>query len=261
MSRAADGVATLFNVVRFPVMENSYSIYFGTSAKVETTDYSIDLDNGDLQAVAAPANGVVVQSRHKYAHWRDKNWVEAINGGIDYLNARGFFRQVVRANGVMRLSAGIRTYNGPSAAVDVYEVLGFSNYLSSGSYQQLATNISYQQDANKVVLGTAPTVAQPLAVSYLRNMQTYAATSATLDILNDWVEIVKKKAAASFFRSLAAKVAKEGAATIDEGHFSFTNLRTMAKDLDDECDRLASRKKPTRPSKNMSYHIAGGGPQ
>ncbi len=257
-TRQGDGSTTLFNLGAFPVVEGSYSIYKGTSGQTETTHYTLDKDNGDLQFVAAPGN-IEVKANFKYAHWRDLNWVEALNQGIGQLNARGFFRQTVRNTAIMRISAGVRVYSGPSACVDLYEVLRFSNRGVSGDYEKLPGNWSYQQDANKLVLGWNPTVAEPIAISYLRNLKTYAATSATIDVLDDWVEIVKKKAGAIFFRSLAAKVAKKGNANIDEGHFSFTNLRAMAGDLDNEVERLAQRKKPTRPAKDIQWHLQGGG--
>ena len=75
----------------------------------------------------------------------------------------------------------------------------------------------------------------------------------------DWVEMVKKRAGAIYFRSLAAKIAKQGNASIDEGHFSFTNLRTMANDLDKDFEVMALRKKPTRPAKGIQWHIPDGG--
>lgn len=255
--KASDGVSTIFNLGKAPIVEGSYSVLYGTSAKVETTNYTLDKDSGDLDTITAVPNGIIVKANYKYANFRDANWVEAINQGIEYLNARGFFRQVVRNSSIMRLSAGVRVYNGPSACVDLYEVLKSDTNLISGTPSQLPGNFSYQQDANKLVIGYKPSAASVAWISYLRNLQTYSATSATLDCLNDWVEIVKKKAGAVYFRSLAAKIATEGAATIDEGHFSFTNLRTMANDLETEAERLAIRKKPTRPAKSIGWHIPG----
>jgi hypothetical protein len=88
----------------------------------------------------------------------------------------------------------------------------------------------------------------------LRNLKTYSATSATIDVLPDWEELVKKKAGSIFYRSLAGKIAKQGNATIDEGHFSFSNLRAMANDLDTEFDKKALRKKPARPAKDIHFN-------
>jgi hypothetical protein len=259
VSRAGDGVSTVFNVGKFPVIEGSYTIFRNTSALVENSGYTYDLDNGDLTMLFTPTTSHTIKSQHKYAHWRDKNWVEAINQGIEELNARGFFRQVARNTNIMRLSANVRVYSGPSACIDLYEVLESDNFTISGNFVKLGTNWSYQQDANKLVLGLKPTQPNRLAISYLRNMRTYAATSATLDVANDWIEAIKKFAGAKFYRSLAGKIATQGAATVDEGHFSFTNLRTQANDLLAEFDLFAKRKKPTRPAKDMQYHIDGGG--
>lgn len=251
VSKQGNGSVNLFNVGRFPVVEGSYKVYVSGALKTETTDYTFDLDNGDLLINSTPANGIEVASQHKYAEWRDKNWNEAINQSIENLNARGFFRQIVRNTSIVRLSANTQVYSGPSACVDIYEFL-----VKSGSdYVKPGVNWSYQQDGNKLVIGSRPSAPSSASISYLRNLQTYNSTSATLDILNDWKEVVKKKAGAIFYRSLAGKIAKQGNASIDEGHFSFTNLRTMANDLEAEYERLAARKKPTCPAKDMQFLI------
>ena len=254
--RTGDGVSTLYNLGAIPIKESSYSIYKGTSAQTETTNYTLDLDSGDLAFVVAPT-AIEIRADFQYAQWRDANWRLAISNAIEELNARGFFRQIVRNKTAMAISANVREYSGPSACIDIYEVLRFDDRTISGIYNRMAGNWSYQSDANKMVLSYKPSVAEKLAISYLRNLQTYTATSATLDALNDWIVLIKKKAGAQFYRYMAGKIAKQGNANIDEGHFSFTNLRTMATDLDNEFDIMARRKKPTRPAKAMQFHVDG----
>lgn len=255
-----DGSSTLFNLGQFPVIENSYYIYVDNTLKTDvSSNYVLDKDSGDLSMNSAPALNKELRADFKYAHWRDINWNEAINQAISDLNARGYFRQVVRDTSVLALSANVRAFSGPTNAIDVYELLESDDYTTSGGFRKLGCNWSYQQDANKIVLGNKPSRAGVLATSYLRNLQTYSATSATLDLLNDWVELAKKRAGALFYRSVAGKIAKQGNATIDEGHFSFTNLRTMANDLDADFERMSQRKKPTRPAKDIQWSIGGGG--
>ncbi len=258
--RDGDGSSTVFNLGDFPIIEGSLSVYVADVAKTETTDYSIDLDNGDLVFVSAPASGAEVRAEFKYAHWRDTQWNEAQNQAIEELNGRGFFRQVVRTSGLVALSAGVRKYNAPSACIDVYEIFKPDNSLSTGNYSLLNDNWNYQQDSNTIVTGSKPGAASPLEISYLRRMQTYSATSATLDTKDDWRELIKKRAGSIFYRSLAGKVAKEGNASIDEGHFSFSNLKSEADSYFSEFDTMAIRSKPTRPAKNIQWNIPGGRP-
>lgn len=259
VARQGNGSVNLFNLGKFPVIESTYAIYKATSAQTENVNYTLDLDNGDLLMAVTPSSGQEIRADYKYAYWRDRNWLEAINQGIDALNGRGFFRQVVRNTSILRLSAGVQTYAGPSACVDLYEFLTSNDGTVSGTFAKPYLNWSYQQDANKLVLGAKPSTANRAAISYLRNLQTAGATSATIDTLDSWNEMLKKKAGALFFRSMAAKVAKQGNANVDEGHFSFTNLRTMANDLDADFERLALRKKPTRPAKDMQWMESLGG--
>lgn len=255
VKKDGDGSSTLFNLGFFPVIEGSYAFYVNNTLKVETTDYTLDKDNGDVDFTTTPPSGQEVRAEFQYAHWRDANWVDAINNAVDELNARGYFRQVVRDTNVFAISANVRSYSGPTNAIDVYELLLFDDRTISGNYTSMPANWSYQQDANKIVLGWKPSVAEKAATSYLRNLQTYSATSATLDALTDWVALIKKRAGAQFYRSLAGKIAKQGNANIDEGHFSFTNLRTQARDMEEEFNTLAIRKKPTRPAKAIQYHV------
>lgn len=259
VSRAGDGSTTIFNTGRFPVIEGSYTIRRGTSALVENSGYTLDKDSGDITTLFTPTAAQTIDATLKFAHWRDQNWVEAINQAIEELNARGFFKQVVRDTSTMRISANVRVYSGPTNCVDLYEVLESDNQTVSGGFRKMAVNWSYQQDANKLILGNKPAANNRLAISYLRNLLTYNATTATLDPANDWIEAVKKRAGAIFYRSVAGKIAKQGNASIDEGHFSFTNLRTMANDLDAQFDLFARRKKPTRPAKDVQYHLETGG--
>ena len=253
--REGDGSSTVFNLGDTPILEGSYSIYDNNLAQTETSDFTLDLDNGDLVMVSAPNSGEEVRAEFKHAHWRDKHWNEAINQAIEELNGRGYFRQVHRTSGIVALSASVRKYNGPSACVDIYEIYKPDNNLASGNYNPLNDNWNYQQDSNTFVVGTKPAQASPLEVSYLRRMQTYDATSATLDVKDDWLEVIKKRAGAIFYRHMAGKIAKQGNASIDEGHFSFTNLRTMSNDLTNEFDTMALRAKPTRPAKDMQWNI------
>lgn len=190
----------------------------------------------------------------KYANWRDKNWVDAINNGIDDLAARGYYRQVVRLS--RYLSAGVRAFSAPSACIDAYELLQSA---TSGSFQKLGTNWSYQQGANKIVLGNPPIVKLSGAISYLRSMQKYTATSATLDVQDEWLNLVKKNAKAQYWSFMAGKSASQGNAKVEEGHFSFTSLRTQARDLMNEFQSEAPRYKPTRPAKDIQWQQDKGG--
>ena len=258
-TRASDGTSTLFNLGNFPILEGSYAIYVNDVLKTETTDYTLDKDNGDLVLSTAPTSWQEVRAEYKYVNWRDQNWLQAIKEAVQMLNARGFFRQVVRNKTIMEISANVTEYSGPSACVDIYEVLESDNYTVSGTFKKIGVNWSYQQDANKLVVGNKPSVANKLAISYLRNLQEPTSTSVTIDVLDDWITIIKQRAKSSYYQSLAAKIAQEGNANIDEGHFSFTNVRTLSRDLNEDFEKLALRKKPTRPAKDMQWQMDTGG--
>jgi hypothetical protein len=259
VSKLGDGSSTLYNTGEFPIIEGSYSFEKGTSAMTEGTDFTIDLDTGDISLTSALASNIELVGNLKYAHWRDANWNDAIGNGIDNLNARGFFKQIVRNPSLFKISANVSVYSGPSACVDIYELLESADNTPSGRRVKFNGNWSYQQDENKIVIAGKPSTAKYCSISYLRNLQKYSATSATIDVKDEWIGVVKKIAGSDYYRELAAKVAKAPHANIDEGHYSFSNLRTMANDLSVESDRLALRKKPTRPAKEIQFNIPGAG--
>lgn len=255
--KAGDGTTTLFNLGKFPIVESSYTVKVGTSAQTSSA-YTLNLDNGDITFKnAAPPNGIQAKVNFQYVNWRDQNWLEAINQSIDVLNGRGFFKQTVLSG--FNISANIRLYSAPSGTIEVYEFLESDNGTISGNMRKPAVNWSYQQGANKIQLGQFPTAKNQGWISFLRNMKKYSATSATLDVVDDWIEPVKKKAGAIYMRYMASKIAQQGNANIDEGHFSFTALRTNANDLDNDFDKFAKVKKPTRPAVGIQYNLSTGG--
>ena len=58
---------------------------------------------------------------------------------------------------------------------------------------------------------------------------------------------------------MAGKSAAQGNAKIEEGHFSFTSLRTQARDLMNEFQNEALRYKPTRPAEDIQWQQYSGG--
>ncbi len=258
VTRTGDGSSTLYNLGRdrVPIMENSYSVYKGTSAQSETANYLLDKDTGDLQFLVAPTSAYATRVNFKHANFRDADWMAAINDGIDKLNARGFYRQIVRDTSSFFLSAGKQVYDAPAGARDVYEM--FLND-GSGNYSQPFTNWSYQQDGNKIVLGAKPTARTSAAISYTRRLQRYTAISATVDVRDEWLELVEKNAGSYYFAGRASRIAQTGNASVQEGHFSFTSLRTQSRDLYAEFDVEARRMKPTAAAKDIHYQIPTGG--
>lgn len=256
VTRKGDGSTNLFNVGFFPVIESSEAVNISGGATLSGggVGYTLDNDSGDLTMATTPASGHELKSEHKYAHWRDTNWLEVIGQAVDTLNARGWFRQVVNSGIV--ISAGTMQITAPVGCVDVYSL---KKKQTSAHLASFPFNWSYQQDANRIIFGAAPGGKISASFSYLRQMLRPSATSVTLDVPSAAIEPVKKYAGAMFFRSLAAKIAQQGNATIDEGHLSFTNMRTMANDLLAEYDNFAARSKPSRPARGVQWHIPGAG--
>lgn len=255
VAREADGSSTLFNTGSFPVIENTLNVYIsGATAATPSSNYTSDLDTGDITFQTAPSNTHEVAAQFKYANWRDQNWLEAIGDGIDMLNARGFYKVVERTSKV--ISAGTMEWTAPSGCVEVFSML---QKQTSAHYNAFGYNWDYRPGSNKFVLGASPGSAVTAVYSYLQQLQKPSATSTTLDVPSAAVGPLKQYAGSRYYRFMAGKIAQQGNATVEEGHLSFTNLRTNASDMLAEFERFTQRAKPTRPARSMQYHIPGRG--
>lgn len=257
-SRGGDGLTTLFALgkSRSPIVENSYSVYKNTSGLTETTDYTIDLDRGDIEFVVAPTSAHTVKATFRHANFRNRQWIDAYNDAVDQLNARGFFREILHDTSSVVISANTQKSLMPTGTRDVHQ-LQIADI--NGNWCRVSANWSYHEDSNYLVLGWLPTTTMSARVSYIRKIQRSSSTTSTVDIKDEWSELVKRSAGSYFYRKMAGHVALQGNANVEDGHFSFSNLRGQARDLREEFLNEATRMKPSLPAKPISYYIPGGG--
>lgn len=256
--KTADGSSTVYKSMYYPIKEGSYALYINNSLKTETTDYTVDLDTGDIVLASAPSNGQQIRFQYQSVRWRDQNWLEAIQSSF-YSLGDEFYRSVVRSTSSMALSAGKTVYDAPSACIRLMEVLESSDYTTSGEWVQLNTNTRYDRRSNKLILGTKPTRANYLAISFLRKLSPPTLTGSALDTEDNWLELHKTKAGSLFLRSQANKTALQGNATTEEGFYSMGQLRQLANDDEIKHENLKKKLKPTMPHSVIPYYIHGGG--
>ena len=251
-----DGVSTVYRTQYYPILEGSFKLYVANVLKTETTDYTIDLDTGDISLAAPTSDEIKVQ--YQEARFRDQHWLEAIQGTFDVLGD-AYFRSVIRSTSGITLSAGVQVYDCPSGCIRMTEVLESTSYTSAGPFQEINTNTRYDRRSNKLILGQSPSRANYLQISYLKKLTRPTATSSVLDLEDSWLELVNLKAGADFLRSMASRFALQGNATVEEGYFSTAQMRQLANDNEIMFENKKSKLKPIMPASKIPYYIHGGG--
>jgi len=251
-----DGSSTVYRTQFYPILEGSFSLYVGGVLKTLTTDYTIDLDTGDL--VLAAATSAEIRAQYKETKFRDQNWLEVIQDSFDSFGDQ-FFKSVVRSTSGITLSAGVQVYDCPDDCIRLTEALESTSYLSSGPFAQVNTNQRYDRWSNKLILGQQPSRANYMQISYLRKLSRPTAVTSALDVEDYWLDLVDLKAGAEFLRSLANRYAQQGNATIEEGYLSVAQLRQLANDNETMFENRKRKLKPIMPASTILYNMPGGG--
>lgn len=254
-TRTGDGSSTIYKTQFAPIKESSFKQYINNSL-IAASGYTIDLDTGDLVLIAATSNEI--KSQYQEVKFRDQHWLEAIQSAVDALGDQ-FFRTVVGDVSSMHISADVQKYNCPSSCIKLTEVLESSDYTSAGSWVKPRVNHRYDRRANVLVMGSKPSKANYLLISYLRKINRPTATTSALDVEDAWLQLIDLKAGAIFLRSMASKIAQQGNATVEEGHLSMAQLRALANDNEILFENLKKKLKPIMPASEVPYYIHGGG--
>jgi len=254
-TRTGDGSSTIYKTQFAPIKESSFKEYINNSL-IASSGYTIDLDTGDITLIAATSNEIKVQ--YQGVKFRDQHWLEAIQSAVDSLGDQ-FFRSVVGDVSSMHISANVQKYSCPSSCIRLTEILESSDYTSSGSWKKINANNRYDRRSNTWIVGSKPSKANYLLISYLRRITRPTATSSVLDLEDQWLQLIDLKAGAHFLRSMASKVAQQGNATVEEGHLSMAQLRALANDNEIMFENLKKRLKPVMPASEIPYYLHGGG--
>jgi len=251
--RTGDGSSTVYKTMKAPIKESSFTQYV---SGVAITGYTIDLDTGDLTLGAATSQEI--KSQYKAVKFRDQHWLEFIQDAFDSFGDQ-FFKTVIRSVTGITLSADVQVYDCPSDCIRLTEVLESDNYTTSGNFKKPYVNMSYDRRSNKLVLGAKPSKANYLKISYQRKLTRPTATTSTLDVEDNWLQLLDLHVGAQQARSYADRIAKQGNVSVEEGHISMSHLRTLANDSDVKFENLKRKLKPVMPSISIPYYIHGGG--
>ena len=253
--RTGDGSSTVYKTQYAPIKEGSFKLYLNNSL-IAASGYTIDLDTGDLVLIAA--SSAEIKSQYQEVKFRDQHWLEAIQSAVDSLGDQ-YFRSVVGDISSMYISANVQKYNCPSSCIRLTKVMESTDYTSAGSWAKPRINTRYDRRSNVLLLGSKPTKANYLLISYLRKITRPTATTSALDVEDNWLQLLDLKSGAFFYRSIASKIAQQGNATVEEGHLSMAQLRALANDNEIMFENLKKKLKPIMPASEIPYYIPEGG--
>lgn len=253
--RQGDGQSTVYKTKYAPIKEGSFKLYINNALQA-TSGYTVDLDTGDIDLQGATSNEV--RAQYQSVQHRDQHWLEFIQSSMRAFGDK-FYRSTIRSTSAMSISANVQVYDCPSDCIRATEILESDNYTSAGNFRQLNTNVRYDRRSNKIILGNKPTKANFVELSYLRKLTIPSTTSDTLDVEDNWIEMVKLKSIAKHARAYAYKIAKDGNVSVEEGHLQMRDLRALANDNEILFEDLKKKNKPVMPNATIPYDLPGGG--
>ncbi len=252
--KTGDGSSTVYKTKASPIKESSYSILIGNALKTTPTDYTLDLDTGDIDLVSSTSS--LIEIKYQAVKFRDQHWLESIQGAFDSLGD-SFFTTKVRES--FNLSANVQVYSAPTGCIRIYELLESSNYTTSGTWVKPQVNWRYDKSANKLILGNKPSKANYAKISYLKRLTRPTLTTSILDVEDKWLELIRLKSGSTYLHSMANKYAQQGNVSVEEGHLSVSYLRQLANDNEIKFENLKKKLKPVMPSFVIPYHMHDGG--
>lgn len=249
-TRDGDGSSTVYKSKFSPIKEGTATVQVSGAFKTENTDFTLDYDTGDLRMTVAPASGSDLDLVYKEVNFRDQHWLDAIADGYRAMGDQ-IFGTVIMNTSSLRLSAGIRTFSAPSNCIRMLSI--FECQTSAGTYTPIRTNWEYNRQANKFTLGNAKSLTYYAALTYLTKITAPSAVTMAMTGEENWHPLITHKAGAYYLRAQAEKIAQQGNATIEEGHFNPAVLRALANDHDAQFEILRHRVKPVMPALDIKY--------
>ena len=218
-----DGTTKNFIVTHLPIKDGSYTVKIGGATKTETTDYTLDRDTGQLTFVAAAAAGSDnVSIAYQALKIRDEDYLEIINDAIDHFRWK-FWKMdtdittltTVKdqyeydCSGITGILYVLNAWYKASSAATVWQAIqGITNWKYYSVLQKLYTD------------PTINTSSLPMKLLYLKSITKGAATSATLDIPDEWLLPHKYYIYARFYERLIPEKIHDTSAVTTQPSFT-----------------------------------------
>lgn len=264
-----DGNTLLFlmPLLTYPVLEGSYTVKVGGVTKTESTDYTLNKENGALTFVSAPGNGVAVSIDNKTVALTDSVWLDILNNSILSLGD-DFWKEFTDDTSFTSV-ANMTSLDLTALQPKCIAVIDFARRKNGSAMDwcqvEDSANWRYSRDENKIYLGTREaftTAGEPLKIKGLKSYVLGTATSDDIDVQERFMTILEYAAVSRYWRYKIRELVESLSEVTQETTRTKLQEIIMIIDRYDRWYELEKAKlKPTRPARILpAFNNRGGRP-
>lgn len=255
-----DGTTVAFRTNNRPILEDSYTVKVGGTAKTETTHYTIDLDTGLIEFTSgnepAPGDGNVTID-YKYVKMRDAEWLDIIQNTMDYVREKIWEEKIDETT--LDTVANQDDYDLDNISTDIISIVEVTVKRSSDinwtSVDALGVNAFYHKENNNLNFRPAFSTGQTYDMR-VRYLEAYAQITATTDTFEPDVKfqnILKYFNAAEYLDRVVVERAQTiTAVTKDDSFESLRDLSSLSTTYFRKAEQLLRRGKPVKPASKIT---------
>lgn len=258
-----DGNTKNFIVTHLPIKDGSYTAKIGGVTKTETTHYTLDRDTGQLTFVTAPGAGSDnVSLVYQSVKIRDEDYLEIINDAIDHFRWK-FWKMAIDTSTLTTVKDQYE-YDCSGITGILYIINAWYKASSGATVWQAIqsfTNWKYYPVLQKLYVDPTIDVSSlAMKLLYLKSITKGTATSATLDIPDEWLLPHKYYIYARYYERLIPEKIHDTSAITTQPSFTpaqaiFNIAEAYYKKAEDIANKLAP-KLPPMPIKQVHQGVA-----
>jgi len=257
-----NGIKKAFELTEKPILEGSYTIKQGGVEVIETTDYTFDKESGWVTFTSAVPSGTGVTADYKHVNATDTGWLQIINDTISDLDSYGYFKTETVDTTTYDTIADDIDYVMPTTCKQLVNVWYRHTDSSTANWYELSelVNWRYNRQSNTLYLGASVTAGYPLKIQYLDKYTLGTATTDTIDLQDQYINILKLGSLARYYEhmigtkmNIETKISKEVTVT------PMQNIQALVNHYEKRYESAKIRSKPMMPLYVTHPSVRGGG--
>jgi len=258
-----DAVTSLFQLQHPKILESSYTVKVGTSTQIETTQFSINKDVGQVLFTSGnlPASGSDnVSFEYQSVNLLDADWVDIINQVLQNLR-RKLWIELINESALTTVADQV-DYAASGIAADIVHLLDIEYRTSASSpwvSARSATNVIFYKDLQKIHMRPAfNTGGYELRIRANRAYVQGSLSSSTFEPAEKFWPVIRKFCAAEYLNRRAMEMAKETGAVSKEKVFEgMAEMMKLANLKRQEAELLLKQIRPQKPALSIPHAIGG----
>lgn len=258
-----DGSTLVYQLQNPKVYESSYTVMVGVATQVESTDYDLDANVGQVvfrSGKAPTAGSDNVSFAYKSVNELDADWLDIINETLQLLRRKlwiEFTNETALTSVVDQVDYALST-----VAADVIHLLDVEYRLSSSDpWQKISnfSNVMFYRDLQKLHIRPAFDTSS-LAIR-LRGNRAYVqgtAVSSTFEVQTKFWPVIRKYCQAVYWERRAAAMAREVGAVSNEKYFErMESLQNIANNIRKTADDMLKKVRIPKPATAIPIKQSG----